>query len=244
MGLASSQARLLNLTGRMHDIEYKAQNLEAQKLEMANESTAVYQDYEDALNKQKVQLKSVGSDGTATYRDVTGTDLVTAHYVFEVATGSNSGMVYNSVNDAATAAGTALSPAAQTNGGTTDAITNLIEAGFIVLVKLSPKSDGTYPTIANGTKISDAQAVVANNGLVNETNVATDTSLQETSDETLLKKAEAKYEASMAKIDAKDKKFDTDIASLDNERTAIKTEIDTLKTVAKDNVDRTFKLFS
>jgi len=43
MGLASSQARLLNLTARMHDIEYKAQNLEAQKLQMANESRQVYQ---------------------------------------------------------------------------------------------------------------------------------------------------------------------------------------------------------
>ena len=34
MGLSASQARLLNLTARMHDIEYKAQNLEAQKLQM------------------------------------------------------------------------------------------------------------------------------------------------------------------------------------------------------------------
>ena len=59
MGLAASQARLLNLTSRMHDIEYKAQNLEAQKLQMANESTQVYQEYENALNRQKVQFKQI-----------------------------------------------------------------------------------------------------------------------------------------------------------------------------------------
>ena len=59
-----------------------------------------------------------------------------------------------------------------------------------------------------------------------------------------LKKAEAKYEADMRKINAKDKKFDTDIASLESERNAISTEMDTLKSVAKDNIDRTFKLFS
>ena len=75
-------------------------------------------------------------------------------------------------------------------------------------------------------------------------NVATDTSLQEVSDETLLKKAEAKYEADMRKINQKDKKFDTDLAAMDAERNAIKTEMDTLKSVAKENVDRTFKLFS
>ncbi len=31
MGLSSSQARLLNLTARMHQIEYKAAKLEVQK---------------------------------------------------------------------------------------------------------------------------------------------------------------------------------------------------------------------
>ena len=48
----------------------------------------------------------------------------------------------------------------------------------------------------------------------------------------------------MRKINAKDKKFDTDIPSLESERNAISTEMDTLKSVAKDNIDRTFKLFS
>lgn len=76
------------------------------------------------------------------------------------------------------------------------------------------------------------------------TNIAVETCFQQVSDETDLKKAEAKYEADMRKINAKDKKFDTDIAALEQERNAIKTETDTLKTVAKDNADRTFKLFS
>ena len=83
-----------------------------------------------------------------------------------------------------------------------------------------------------------------NEGNEYQVNVATDTSLQEVTDDIDLKKAEAKYEADMRKINAKDKKFDTDIAALESERNAINTEMDTLKSVAKDNVDRTFKLFS
>ena len=102
-------------------------------------------------------------------------------------------------------------------------LTNMINEGFIVLHKMT------------GDNIT---------GAADEVNVATDAALQQVSDETKLKKAEAKYEADMAKINAKDKKFDTDIAALEQERNAIKTEIDTLKTVAKDNVERTFKLFS
>ena len=71
MGLSSSQARLLSLTSRMHDIEYKAQNLEAQKLQMANKSTQVYKEYENALNSTKVQYKTIGADGSAQFLDAT-----------------------------------------------------------------------------------------------------------------------------------------------------------------------------
>jgi hypothetical protein len=76
-----------------------------------------------------------------------------------------------------------------------------------------------------------------------ETSVATNTGLREVTDEVALKKAEAKYEADMKKIDMKDRKFDTELAAMETERNAIKQEMETLKTVAKDNVERTFKLF-
>jgi len=76
-----------------------------------------------------------------------------------------------------------------------------------------------------------------------DTSIATNTKLQEVQDESGLRKAEAKYEADMRRIDYKDRKFDYDLAALDNERNAIKNEMETLKTVARDNVERTFKLF-
>jgi len=267
----------------MHNIEYKAQNLEAQKLQMANESTQVYQEYEDALNKQKVQFKQIGTDGAATYVDVDIQTLINAGYKIMINAGNKwfsylpsnttnnytqwreysttpielslaSG--YNGSVSAGNVASTITVGGKQyvypitaediKNGDTTvkiypcltvgstaneakalneldfnniEVLRNLFEAGMIVLKK--PMSDGTYE----------------------EVNIATDTSLQEVSDETLLKKAEAKYEADMRKINQKDKKFDTDLAAMDAERNAIKTEMDTLKSVAKENVDRTFKLF-
>ena len=212
MGLSASQARLLNLTARMHDIEYKAQNLEAQKLQMANESTQVYQEYENALNKQKIQFKKIGADGSASYEDASLQTLFDAKYKVRVLGKDGN---WTECADLA-----AVKKATGITTDSTEILRNMVEAGFIVFEK--PASDGTF----------------------SEVNIATDTSLQEVSDETELKKAEAKYEADMRKIDAKDKKFDTDLAAMEQERSAIKTEIDTLKSVAKDNVDRTFKLFS
>ena len=98
-------------------------------------------------------------------------------------------------------------------------LTNMVNNGSIILEK--PDNDGNYY----------------------DTSVATDTNLQEVSDESVIRKAEAKYEADMKKIDNKDRKYDTDLAALDTERNALKEEMETLKTVAKENVERTFKLF-
>ena len=220
MGLSASQARLLNLTARMHDIEYKAQNLEAQKLQMANESTQVYQEYENALNKLKIQFKQIGADGSANYVDASLNTLFDAGYKVRVQDKDGNW------TDCADLAAVNKATGKTISGTSTETLRNMVEAGFIVFEKPTNEVD------ENGDKIYA------------EVNIATDTSLQEVSDETQLKKAEAKYEADMRKINAKDKRFDTDLAAMEQERNAIKTEIDTLKSVAKDNVDRTFKLFS
>lgn len=218
MGLSASQARLLNLTARMHDIEYKAQNLEAQKLQMANESAHVYQEYEDALNKQKVQFKHIGTDGSAVYKDACIQDLLTGGYNITLLNGATQ-IALTEANKGTVLENTSFKDL-DLNDPTT--LRNLVEAGFIVFEK---------PVIENGVS------------KFTEVNIATDTNLQEVTDEVDLKKAEAKYEADMRKINQKDKKFDTDLARLENERNAIKTEMETLKTVAKENVERTFKLF-
>ncbi len=70
MGMAASQARLLALTSRMHDIELRAQNLESQKLSLATQEDAAYQKYCDALDATKIQVgKQDLSTGKVSYID-------------------------------------------------------------------------------------------------------------------------------------------------------------------------------
>ena len=80
--------------------------------------------------------------------------------------------------------------------------------------------------------------------LYEKTSLSSSTKIQEVSDEINLKKAEAQYEADMNRINSKDARYDNELSQLETERNAIKQEIDTLKNVAKENVDRTFKIFS
>ena len=55
--MSSSQARLLSLTARQHDVEWRAQRLQADKLQLANDSDRVYNTYLNALNATKIQTR-------------------------------------------------------------------------------------------------------------------------------------------------------------------------------------------
>ena len=68
--------------------------------------------------------------------------------------------------------------------------------------------------------------------------------MQEVQDEADLKKAEATYEYELGVINQKDTKFDRDLSKLETERTSITTEMDSIKKVRDDNIQRTFGIFS
>ena len=285
MGLSSSQARLLTLTSRMHQIEYKAAKLEAMKLQMANESSRVYEEYLDALDKTKVQVKAFNTDGSVTYKDIKSyaDDFLGAGYAINF-----NGMVYDNSDYKVDKEGKLFANSATVI--TVDAANKDTYPGFAEGDKIAQTPDGSYAKVveplsevkydfeklcadAFGAETAptgkDVETVITNlinsgqvtivqmdkatgafpteedpNFSVFETSVATNTGLREVSDEVDIKKAEAKYEADMRKIDNKDRKYDSDLAAIESERNAIKQEMETLKTVAKDNVERTFKLFS
>lgn len=267
MGLAASQARLLTLTSRMHAIEYKAQKLEAEKLQLANDSDQVYNTYLNALDATKVQYRFVNQDGSTAFTNATFAEMKSAGFLFSV-----NGTICNDL------AGVKKALSEQgivdlTAGDSYTLLTTLIKEGYVVVMEKDPEAsdfykfdpatgkleysdaiDNThnwdYTITADGVK--PGQSATTGTADVYEeffkvfgdTSVATSTKLQEVSDELGLKKAEAKYEADMNKINKKDTRFDTELAQLETERNAIKEEMEALKNVAKENVDRTFKVFT
>lgn len=58
MGMAASQARLLCITARIHDVEYQAQAIQAAKVQLATQSDRVYQEYIDALDATTLTINS------------------------------------------------------------------------------------------------------------------------------------------------------------------------------------------
>jgi hypothetical protein len=64
MGMAASQARLLCITARIHDVEQQAQSIQFAKQRLALESDRVYEEYNEALDAQTMVLSSIDMNGT------------------------------------------------------------------------------------------------------------------------------------------------------------------------------------
>ena len=77
MGMAASQARLLTITARMHDVEYQAQSIQNAKIQLATQSDEVYQEYLDALDATTLTVKdSNGNTISANFNNLWGRNAV------------------------------------------------------------------------------------------------------------------------------------------------------------------------
>jgi len=75
MGMAASQARLLTITARMHDVEYQAQSIQNAKIALATKEDQVYQKFLDATNATTLVAKDYqGNLITATFNNLCGVD--------------------------------------------------------------------------------------------------------------------------------------------------------------------------
>ncbi|MBE7704130.1 MAG: hypothetical protein E7Z89_08815 [Cyanobacteria bacterium SIG28] len=374
MGMSASQARLLALTSRIHDVEYKAQSIQAKKLQLANFSDAAYEKYLDALDATTLTIKRADNSVVpATFtnlcssqgvknsnykgysiRDEQGRLIVeqdvydklqnggaTDAYEFaalmlgvdpkkldnELATQEKG--AYNSyVND---------NPESELKNGYDNLVSLLKQAGaaddidvfndaavqdvldettatdlkedieaylqefkfdlyrakgadivsgagagtkedydaslfnYYANIYKQAQSDG-YVSIE--TFNNEAQSGATNNNewlneqilsgrfTIESYSVNNDTGVLDSDsvmvgaqtditysnrteiDKTELARAEAEYEKAMKDINAKEKRYDHELAKLDTERQALTTQIDSLKTQISDNIERTFGIFS
>lgn len=381
MGMAASQARLLSLTSRLHDVELKAQNLMSQKIALATQKDELYQDYCDALDATTIKVAFMDDAANTTYVDAnyaslcnynenrvkqyalrdnkTGNIIVSQDVKNNYDTYGNDkyAFAYAMLGYDASFGWTAPEQGCEIGIGTaqedygyysesgTGYSLYMTEAEEIVYNEkskedtdlanyyqavLDAESDGdrrealkafreyfygeysaeifeemnkdkqespeyseamddtTWDNVkpefkyyinlweaikeAGGCQVIEPQYESGENGTEwfnnmveaglitiqvfddtgkknewSDTSVATSTNnnyLQEQQDETDLKKAEAEYNHALDLINRKDTKFDTELSKLETERTAITTEMDSIKKVRDDNTDRTFGIFS
>ena len=65
MGMAASQARLLCITARIHDVEYQAQAIQHAKVQLATQSDQIYQEYLEALDATTLTVNAMDTNSGA-----------------------------------------------------------------------------------------------------------------------------------------------------------------------------------
>ncbi len=68
MGMAASQARLLSLTSRLHDVELQAQSIMSQKIALSTQKDALYNEYCDALEATNINVAFWNGGSGTTYK--------------------------------------------------------------------------------------------------------------------------------------------------------------------------------
>ena len=87
MGMAASQARLLMLTARIHDVEFEAQSIQNAKIQLSTQEDEVYEKYQNALDATTLTFtrydNGVASTVAATFNNlfsVNGANATSANY--------------------------------------------------------------------------------------------------------------------------------------------------------------------
>ena len=70
MGMSASQARLLALTARIHDVEFQAQSIQNAKIQLATQQDQVYQEYLEALDATTLTYKTSEGYVAATFNNM------------------------------------------------------------------------------------------------------------------------------------------------------------------------------
>ena len=228
MGMSASQARLLSITSRMNDVEYKSQQISNTKVRLADEAEQVANAYTKALNKTKLTFSTYDKDHGSMKVDLNSNNLANLKTIDE---NGNSVQRFRLIKADGSNQEVALYDAKTNPFGakfTESQLYEMLESGEYMLQEYTTKTDAT------GKQKRDYF----------DTSTSSNTQLAIEADQKELAKAEAEYNAKTLKINNKEKLLDNDLKALDTEHSALKTEQDSIKSLIKDNVDKTFNLFS
>lgn len=253
MGLAASQARLLLLTSRKSDLEYRAQQITNSIMILAQQTEQVAREYSIKISNQTIMYTDA-SDSDQLSQSITASTLGT------LATG---GVFKLQLKDTATgqwydwgsvptgswvkADGTVIDDAAyqalpqdqketctrQYRQATEEDYENPLLQGILNDFNgaqiLEGYNNGSMRILdADGQEID----LNSNNGFV--TTYYTDDD----------KAAEADYNTKTASIQVKEKRLQNDLNQIQTQQSACDTEIDSVKKILDKNIERTFKVFS
>lgn len=271
MGLSASQSRLLALTSRMTDLEFRSEQISNEKVRLSNESSAASRTYTEALSKQIMKVYSgVTSEGDAEYADATAYNLT--HYDSNTAISDIQRFIKN--ESGSIVVDRKIANAYNNSGGNVNSFTALLGCastaekayyanifGEIVEAAGGAWSPGKGYNEVSDDNLNSSEWLEAqiNNGTIylyeygstSETTMdvqlkswtSGDNNLEFETDDATTAKAEADYEAAQAEIKSKDERYDLELKNIDTEHSSIQSELESVQKVIEKNIENSLKIF-
>lgn len=263
MGLAASQARLLLLTAKNDKLELQAQQIETERLLLAQEQETIANEYSEATTntiytckvyedgetqQQTLTLDSLAKSmtagaGSATIiiADSNGNPLVKATATYDSENGTYK-MTYQVCSD---------------DGEWSDKTSDTSD--YAILENLN--INGSETTLQYGLSSGSLQLWVWDEDVANDESTGLDandgkttgwvrksteslssvTSRYYTEDDAA---AQAVYNAAMAKVNAMDTKLENRLNQIETQKTAVEQEMESVDSIISSNIERTFEYFS
>lgn len=246
MGLAASQARLLLLTARKSDLEFRAQQITNSEMILAMQTEEVAREYSNKISNQTLLFidpsESTESPITAaTLGAVTGATgdankMKLQIKVKNAETGKYEWKDWEPIYDISYV---------DSNGNEISAddynkLSDVDKAGYSEKKTIVNNYSG--PEILNGVKGGTMQMVYESSGeVVDAINGTAFSVAYNTADDAA---AEAEYRRKTSELQIKEKRLQMDLQQVETQQKACETEIDSVKKVMDKNIERTFKVFS
>lgn len=243
MGLAASQARLLLLTARRSDLEYRAQIISQRKIMLAMQTEKLATDYTEKLS-DKILMFTYDTDGSSgktltevlSYAGITATNPdIIGNYIV---TDNQGNLVVPSLDKLP--AGFVLS-ADKKSATFTDA------NGKVSAYPINVCEDVANPYVFQNALRNGGlylEKYNKDNGTFESNAWQSDANIQDTlytADDDI---AQAEYESSSLKLQNQDKMLDLELKNIETQHKAIETEVDSVKKVIEKNIEETYKIFA
>ena len=229
MGMAASQARLLTLTARKSDLEFRAQQITNSEMILAMQTEVAAKEYSNAMSNTKYQVNTYTSDSD---KQTVWADM-TAEQLFGV-------MGYGMRSDDGEKITLQNYEELLANG---DSMAQKLEQAMMVV----PGDNGELQW-TKSPSVTKFFLTTVGGGLLNadgaDTSLSGDENITTTYDTSDDAAAQAKYDQKMARIEVKEKQLQIDLEQIKNQQKACDTEIDSIQKIIDKNIDRTFKVFS
>ena len=261
MGLAASQARLLLLTARKSDLEYRAQSITNTEMVLAMQTEAVARKYSEAISNTCLFFTHA-DNAAGTIQEALNmgnlASVTAAGYRIEVITGkdANGDPIYSDYAPEKGNSYRTWTPSADiTIGSTQYKAGTPVDISNDIFVQLSEderkncseekyneyNNVGNELTLLEGLNNGTYRIVDAKGDPVSLSGNNKFTESYYTDDDA---QAEAEYKRETASIQVKEKRLQMELNQVEAQQKACDTEIDSVKKVMDKNIERTFKVFS